>query len=265
MSPRVSGTTICCSKNPLQVSFQPPAPRLTPFLQSLQASSKEAKELFLPCKDPLALVRPTVQREDRAEEEETGPLATSSSDNMDPCDDDPVLKPSLMPFDTMCRELQAWRARFGTCHVPRRCFDAAELGAWVRYIRRKYRRRTLETWKADCLNLLSFCWEVSCIAVAVARMRQTRARFIKSSHYHMRRSAARTEDGMPTCTTCVTSRRFTWLKLRHGCKASKASLLLKARQASLRLRRSQWGGLEAQTYSHSTTGFTGRGGSCLNG
>ncbi len=76
-------------------------------------------------------------------------------------DDDPIIRPSLLPFEAMCARLRAWKARFGTAHVPRRCFDDAELGAWVRYMRRLRDRRALERWKADRLNLLSFEWEVS--------------------------------------------------------------------------------------------------------
>ena len=33
-------------------------------------------------------------------------------------DDDPINRPSELPFETMCGHLARWRAYFGTCHVP---------------------------------------------------------------------------------------------------------------------------------------------------
>ena len=225
--------SINCTKSPHLEPFQPPASQLTLLLRSLQTSSKETKRIIAPCDDPLALVRPTVQSRDMPEVE-PGPSSRSSFlDSMDPCDDDPVVMPSLMCFETMCLALQNWRSRFGTCHVPRRCFDAAELGAWVRYIRRRNRQKTLEKWKADRLNLLSFCWEVSvdlrccssrgdlCVCVcacvhATRRVQLTHLDSKKTTCHHGLRSAARTRDGTPISTTCATSRRYTWPRQRLG-------------------------------------------------
>jgi hypothetical protein len=59
------------------------------------------------------------------------------------------LEPSLMEFAAMLAELQAWRQRHLTAHVPRFCFDAPELGAWVRYLRKQHKEGLLEQWKVD--------------------------------------------------------------------------------------------------------------------
>lgn len=59
------------------------------------------------------------------------------------------LRPSRMDFATMYAQLAAWQQRFLTAHVPRHCFDAPELGAWVRYVRKQHKDGHLEQWKAD--------------------------------------------------------------------------------------------------------------------
>ena len=173
------------------------------LLQTLQSRSKVAKQLVLPqttTSHPTAPIpgaeTPITSRvaalplhavhgnatvlhgRTHAPQRELYPQGVSSSveddEPLDSDDDDLVLRPSLMPFEAMCRRLGAWRARFGTAHVPRRCFDAAELGAWVRYLRRRAARSrrcgrggggvgggALELWKVERLNVLGFCWVVS--------------------------------------------------------------------------------------------------------
>lgn len=59
------------------------------------------------------------------------------------------LHPSQMNFEMMYRQLAAWRARFGVCHVPRYCFDAAGLGAWVRWLRKRKVEGQLPQWQLD--------------------------------------------------------------------------------------------------------------------
>lgn len=59
------------------------------------------------------------------------------------------LRPSRMDFTAMLQRLAAWRARHLSAHVPRHCFDAPELGAWVRYMRKQHKEGRLEQWKAD--------------------------------------------------------------------------------------------------------------------
>lgn len=59
------------------------------------------------------------------------------------------LRPSKMDFAAMYAELQVWQQKHLSAHVPRYCFDAPELGAWVRYMRKQYKVGLLEQWKAD--------------------------------------------------------------------------------------------------------------------
>lgn len=49
----------------------------------------------------------------------------------------------------MYAQLQAWQQRHLSAHVPRHCFDAPELGAWVRYMRKQHTDGQLEQWKVD--------------------------------------------------------------------------------------------------------------------
>jgi hypothetical protein len=73
---------------------------------------------------------------------------------------DPLM-PERMGFDEMYRQLEAWRTTHRTSHVPHRCFDAGELGAWARHMRQQRRRGELEQWKAELLNQLDFPWSPS--------------------------------------------------------------------------------------------------------
>jgi hypothetical protein len=59
------------------------------------------------------------------------------------------LRPSQMDFPTMYTQLQAWQARHLSAHVPHHCFDAPELGAWVRHMRKQRKDGRLEQWKVD--------------------------------------------------------------------------------------------------------------------
>lgn len=54
-----------------------------------------------------------------------------------------------MPFELMYRELAAFSVRFGSCHVPRHCFDAPQLGAWTRWLRHQRARKLLPQWQVD--------------------------------------------------------------------------------------------------------------------
>jgi hypothetical protein len=54
-----------------------------------------------------------------------------------------------MDFAAMYALLQAWQQRHQSAHVPRHCFDAPELGAWVRYMRKQHTDGQLEQWKVD--------------------------------------------------------------------------------------------------------------------
>lgn len=73
------------------------------------------------------------------------------------------LRPSLMDFATMYAQLQAWQARHMSAHVPRHCFDAPELGAWVRHMRKQHKDRRLEQWKADRCALVGRCSSLACL------------------------------------------------------------------------------------------------------
>ncbi|WIA12702.1 hypothetical protein OEZ85_006343 [Tetradesmus obliquus] len=65
-----------------------------------------------------------------------------------------------MDFETMVGQLVQWKARHLSAHVPRFCFDAPELGAWVRYVRKQHKDGALEQWKVERLNSLQFEWEL---------------------------------------------------------------------------------------------------------
>lgn len=67
----------------------------------------------------------------------------------------------MAPFPVMYSRLKAWADMYRTCHVPRHCFDAADLGAWVWHQRRLHRTGALEQWKVDELNRLGFQWSIS--------------------------------------------------------------------------------------------------------
>jgi len=66
-------------------------------------------------------------------------------------------RPATMPFEPMYRQLAAWRARFGVCHVPRHCFDAPQLGAWVRWLRKQKVDGRLRQWQQDRWVRLCIC------------------------------------------------------------------------------------------------------------
>lgn len=57
------------------------------------------------------------------------------------------LQPSHFVFDHMYQQLKSWREEHISCHVPRYCFDAPKLGAWVRYLRKEHKEGRLEQWK----------------------------------------------------------------------------------------------------------------------
>eukprot|EP00775_Hariotina_reticulata_P002782 gene2782-3075_t len=66
-----------------------------------------------------------------------------------------------MEFEIMFVQLAAWKEQHLTAHVPRFCFDAPELGAWVRYMRKQHKDRHLAQWMTDRLNVVSFEWELT--------------------------------------------------------------------------------------------------------
>jgi hypothetical protein len=49
----------------------------------------------------------------------------------------------------MYQELKAWKEQHLSAHVPRHCFDAPQLGAWVRHMRKQYKEQRLEQWKVE--------------------------------------------------------------------------------------------------------------------
>lgn len=59
------------------------------------------------------------------------------------------VRPSQMEFETMFMQLAAWKQQYLTAHVPRFCFDAPELGAWVRHMRKQHKDCQLAQWKTD--------------------------------------------------------------------------------------------------------------------
>lgn len=59
------------------------------------------------------------------------------------------IRPSCMDFEVMYQQLEDWKQRHMTAHVPRYCFDAPELGAWVRKMRKQYKDGKLELWKSE--------------------------------------------------------------------------------------------------------------------
>ena len=70
--------------------------------------------------------------------------------------------PSLSDFNVMLSLLKDWKAAYGSCIVPHRCFDdQMGLGAWVRWMRRQ--RRTsipVHQWKVMALDEIGFVWSV---------------------------------------------------------------------------------------------------------
>ncbi|KAF6255405.1 hypothetical protein COO60DRAFT_217099 [Scenedesmus sp. NREL 46B-D3] len=70
------------------------------------------------------------------------------------------LRPSRMDFGLMLGQLTQWKAQHLSAHVPRFCFDAPELGAWVRHVRKQHKDGVLEQWKVERLDGLQFEWEL---------------------------------------------------------------------------------------------------------
>jgi len=87
---------------------------------------------------------------------------------------------NAMDFDVMVTQLQEWKDKYYTCHVPRKVHDASVLGEWVHRIRRKYKKKLLEEWQIRKLNELNFEWKVH----------QLDARWY-SLYHHLRRYKAK--------------------------------------------------------------------------
>jgi hypothetical protein len=85
------------------------------------------------------------------EAEGSGPAASGGSDGIAEGAGQAYRRvpPAQAAFEPMYRRLAAWRARFGACHVPRRCFDAPDLGEWVRWLRKQRVEARLPQWQAD--------------------------------------------------------------------------------------------------------------------
>lgn len=67
---------------------------------------------------------------------------------------------NAMDFEVMVTQLQEWKDKYYTCHVPRKVHDASVLGEWVHRMRRKYKKKLLEEWQIRKLNELNFEWKV---------------------------------------------------------------------------------------------------------
>ena len=61
----------------------------------------------------------------------------------------PRQAPQEREFSAYFDQLAAWKQQHLSTHVPRFCFDAPELGAWVRQLRKTYKLGQLEQWKID--------------------------------------------------------------------------------------------------------------------
>jgi hypothetical protein len=85
------------------------------------------------------------QQEQKQSSSSSIPSSTSSSNNLP----QRKLRPSRMDFELMFGQLVQWKAQHLSAHVPRFCFDAPELGAWVRYVRKQHKDGLLEQWKVE--------------------------------------------------------------------------------------------------------------------
>lgn len=102
------------------------------------------------------------------------------------------LRPSRMDFGVMFTQLQAWRQRFLSAHVPRHCFDAPELGAWVRYLRKQHSEGQLEQWKVDR-------WAVQ-LATAMGLSRTTSAALFPQDKSKLHPSTTTLPAHLPLCS-----------------------------------------------------------------
>jgi hypothetical protein len=103
-----------------------------------------------------------------------------------------------LDFDRMYRQLADFKRAHLTAHVPRHCWDAPELGAWVRQLRKLHKERRLERWKVDRWVLQRLGpWEVT-------------VRFLDHSHaqpiHHL--PVALPTATIPYCLWCVNVLQF---------------------------------------------------------
>jgi hypothetical protein len=61
----------------------------------------------------------------------------------------PKQAPQEREFSDMFDQLAQWKQLHLSAHVPRFCFDAPQLGAWVRQLRKAHKLGQLEQWKID--------------------------------------------------------------------------------------------------------------------
>jgi hypothetical protein len=66
-----------------------------------------------------------------------------------------------LDFDRMYRQLAEFKRAHLTAHVPRHCWDAPELGAWARQLRKDRKEGRLERWKVD--RWVMWRWSSRCV------------------------------------------------------------------------------------------------------
>ncbi|KAK9902684.1 hypothetical protein WJX75_002583 [Coccomyxa subellipsoidea] len=63
-------------------------------------------------------------------------------------------------FETMYKELKAWRDAYNTTIVPKQVWDAPLLGAWVHKMRKVHKEVRLPGWQVAKLDKLVFAWKM---------------------------------------------------------------------------------------------------------
>jgi hypothetical protein len=99
----------------------------------------------VPGQAPAAKSVPLPRQQEQQQHVQHSSSSTTSSNSLP----QRKLRPSRMDFEAMFGQLEQWKAQHLSAHVPRFCFDAPELGAWVRYVRKQHKDGLLEQWKVE--------------------------------------------------------------------------------------------------------------------
>lgn len=145
----------CCYSKDLDQLYQqaqgpPQVTNLDVLLQPQVPATPEQQQdnQPQPQQQHLSTARPRLERVSQHTVTHAHGPAVSPAQQLGPLPDR-RLRPSRMDFAAMYAQLQAWQQRHLSAHVPRHCFDAPELGAWVRFMRKQHTDGQLEQWKVD--------------------------------------------------------------------------------------------------------------------
>lgn len=68
-------------------------------------------------------------------------------------------------FQYMLAQLQDWKARYGSCYVPRHVHDEQQLANWVWHTRQSRKKQGLTTEQVRQLDEIGFVWKPNVVSV----------------------------------------------------------------------------------------------------